>query len=402
MTIAKRLSPSSAIIATGAAICVFLSVQFFPTAELYDTLIYNQSNKAHVISDELNLNLSSNALGSNAMNPNASLVGNDDGEKILNFLRINLGFSDFGAFAVMGNWGQESGLDPTTVEGCYKNNHTECKELDAKLRSGSMTMDQWMNYKDLYPGREIKYGYGLAQWTYPSRQENLWKFAESRGTYVGDLETQLLFFVEEWKSYDASGAITERLKKASSEKEMYELVAVFEKTYEGSADADMTMRNNHAKNAYEKYKNCARPSSTSTKSASTAATNTSGADWQKWIIDNAKNYTGKPYNYGGNDLDNGIDCSHFVFRILADAGAVPSGTYYASSEIGKSGYPTVSLDQAQTGDIVWWNGHLALYLGDYDGKKDQVIDAKDYGIPSRIEDLTAAHKGSYKIYRPKS
>lgn len=40
-------------------------------------------------------------------------------------------------------------------------------------------------------------GYGLAQWTFWSRKQNLLQFCQSRGKSIGDLNTQLDFLYQE-------------------------------------------------------------------------------------------------------------------------------------------------------------------------------------------------------------
>ena len=46
-----------------------------------------------------------------------------------------------------------------------------------------------------------KAGYGLAQWTYYSRKQNLLNFAKQKGTSIGDLDMQLEFLMTELKVY---------------------------------------------------------------------------------------------------------------------------------------------------------------------------------------------------------
>lgn len=57
-------------------------------------------------------------------------------------------------------------------------------------------------------------GYGLAQWTFWSRKQNLLAFAKSREKSIGDLETQLEFL---WKELTESYAsLAQMLLSASS------------------------------------------------------------------------------------------------------------------------------------------------------------------------------------------
>ncbi|MDE7067319.1 MAG: C40 family peptidase, partial [Schaedlerella arabinosiphila] len=67
-----------------------------------------------------------------------------------------------------------------------------------------------------------------------------------------------------------------------------------------------------------------------------------------------------PYVWGGTSLTNGADCSGFVQSVYANFGiALPRTTY----EMVNAGYE-VSYDQALPGDLILYDGHVGLYMGD--------------------------------------
>ena len=73
----------------------------------------------------------------------------------------------------------------------------------------------------------------------------------------------------------------------------------------------------------------------------------------------AQNYLGAPYRYGGYSLTNGIDCVQFVRQMYAKYGiSLPNG----HSGIQKSGV-AVSYKNAKKGDIICYNGHMGIYIG---------------------------------------
>lgn len=73
----------------------------------------------------------------------------------------------------------------------------------------------------------------------------------------------------------------------------------------------------------------------------------------------ALKYLGAPYKYGGKSLTNGIDCVQFVRAMYAKYGiSLPNG-HKGLQSIGKG----VSLANAKPGDIVCYNHHVAIYLG---------------------------------------
>jgi len=80
------------------------------------------------------------------------------------------------------------------------------------------------------------------------------------------------------------------------------------------------------------------------------------------IVSYAKKFIGNPYVYGGNSLTNGIDCSHFVYQVLKNCGAY-NGGYVTSAGWRTKGQRVASLSQAQAGDIICYDGHVAIYDG---------------------------------------
>ncbi len=78
------------------------------------------------------------------------------------------------------------------------------------------------------------------------------------------------------------------------------------------------------------------------------------------VIDFACQFIGNPYVWGGTSLTNGADCSGFVQSVYANFGiALPRTTW----DMVNAGYE-VSYDQALPGDLVLYDGHVGLYMGD--------------------------------------
>ena len=81
------------------------------------------------------------------------------------------------------------------------------------------------------------------------------------------------------------------------------------------------------------------------------------------IVSYARQFVGvTPYVWGGNSYTDGMDCSHFVWNVLKDTGAY-SGGYVTSEGFANLGTPVNSLDEAQAGDVIVYNGHVAIYDG---------------------------------------
>lgn len=78
------------------------------------------------------------------------------------------------------------------------------------------------------------------------------------------------------------------------------------------------------------------------------------------VIDFACQFIGNPYVWGGTSLTNGADCSGFVQSVYANFGiSLPRTTW----DMVNVGYE-VSYDQALPGDLVLYDGHVGLYMGD--------------------------------------
>lgn len=78
------------------------------------------------------------------------------------------------------------------------------------------------------------------------------------------------------------------------------------------------------------------------------------------IADYAMKFIGNPYVYGGTSLTNGTDCSGFVQSVYKHFGISLPRT---SGEQGKSGRAVDGLSNAKPGDLIWYSGHIGIYIG---------------------------------------
>lgn len=81
----------------------------------------------------------------------------------------------------------------------------------------------------------------------------------------------------------------------------------------------------------------------------------------------ALNFIGTPYKWGGNDINNGIDCSGFVKKIY---GTVGKSLPRTASEQALVGQPITRLEDLRSGDRLYFYekarnkiGHTGIYLG---------------------------------------
>ena len=78
------------------------------------------------------------------------------------------------------------------------------------------------------------------------------------------------------------------------------------------------------------------------------------------VIDFACQFIGNPYVYGGTSLTQGTDCSGFVQAVYANFGVALPRTTYDMVGVGTE----IPFDQAKAGDIILYDGHVGLYMGD--------------------------------------
>lgn len=78
------------------------------------------------------------------------------------------------------------------------------------------------------------------------------------------------------------------------------------------------------------------------------------------VIDFACQFIGNPYVWGGTSLTEGADCSGFVQSVYANFGISLPRTTWDMENVGEE----VSYEQALPGDLILYDGHVGLYMGD--------------------------------------
>ena len=112
--------------------------------------------------------------------------------------------NSYGTCALMGNLQAESGLKSSNLQNSFQ------KKLGYNDESYTSAVD---NGKYVNFVRDSA-GYGLAQWTYWTRKQNLLNFAKQNGKSIGDIDMQLDFLL--WELQTGYKAILNALKSASN------------------------------------------------------------------------------------------------------------------------------------------------------------------------------------------
>jgi len=171
-------------------------------------------------------------------------------EKIWNYFKKQ-GFTDASVAGIMGNLEAESGFRPNNLENAAekKSGYTDA-EFTKAVDNGSISRAEFKKSTKFGVYSNGSYGYGLAQWTYPSRKVGLYDFAKSKGVSIANLQMQLDYIMKEIKSSYKS-----LLSYLAKETDVADACLKFHNVYEGSADtaSRLTGRINKAKAIYNKY-----------------------------------------------------------------------------------------------------------------------------------------------------
>lgn len=140
-------------------------------------------------------------------------------QTIWKYLMEKIG-NPYGVAGLMGNLYAESALNPQNLQNTYE------KSLGYTDEAYTQAVDngEYTNFVN------DKAGYGLAQWTYWSRKQNLYNFVKNAGKSIGDLTTQLEFL---WTELEGYKTVLETLKEVTTVRQASDCVLT---QYEKPAD----------------------------------------------------------------------------------------------------------------------------------------------------------------------
>lgn len=169
-----------------------------------------------------------------------SLVGSTNEEKIWNYLLAVIK-NTYGVAGLMGNLYAESGLKPNNLQNTYEKS---LKMTDATYTSA---VDNG-TYSNFVRDRA---GYGLAQWTYWSRKQNLLNYAKSVKKSIGDLEMQLEFLIKELS--ESYGSVLTTLKNATKVLEASNAVLLKYERPANQSSSVQSKRASYGQKYFDKY-----------------------------------------------------------------------------------------------------------------------------------------------------
>lgn len=186
----------------------------------------------------------------------------------------------------------------------------------------------------LYPGYAAKITGPVGEWT-----------AVESGDVTGYVKTEYILTGAEAQTY-AENLVTEAQQEGKEEAEAF-TYAVSRK----SEEAQMTQEVQGNVQQTETTEVSAQPVSNG-----------------QVIVDYACQFIGNPYVWGGTSLTDGADCSGFVQSVFAHFGISLPRTTYDQINAGVE----VSYDQAMPGDLICYDGHIGIYIGN-----GQIVNAQN-------------------------
>ena len=151
------------------------------------------------------------------------------------------GLTDAGVAGLMGNLYAESGLRPNNLQNSY----------EGKLGMADAEYTEMVDRGTYANFGNDRAGYGLAQWTYPSRKAALLAYAKAAGKSIGDLEMQLGFLMQELS--DGYKTVLNILRTTVSVREASDIVLLqFERPADQS-EARRKQRAEYGQKYFDKY-----------------------------------------------------------------------------------------------------------------------------------------------------
>ena len=195
-------------------------------------------SKFSEIANRVNTNLK--ATTSTLTSSTYTNMKNDSNEVVIwNFLKSK-GFNDFAAAGIIGNMFAESSLQSNNLQNTFNTKYNlNDRDYTSKIDNGLM---DFVNDGS---------GYGLCQWTYPSRKKGLLDYAKKKGVSISNLQMQLEYFWSELQGYTTLMNILKSCTDVRTASNAFLLE--FEKPL-NQGSAVQNARFNYSMNYYYKYK----------------------------------------------------------------------------------------------------------------------------------------------------
>jgi cell wall-associated NlpC family hydrolase len=187
--------------------------------------------------------------------------------------------------------------------------------------------------------------------TYADYEVKLAKAKQDAAVYTAQIKSQQSGIASLQKQIEAKQKEVDAAKKATQEAKAAEEAAKAEAERAESGDTEQASNNSGSKSG----------SSSSNSGSSGGSKNISppGSLSGSNIASYACQFVGYPYVAGGTSLTGGADCSGFVQSVYKAFGVSVPRTSWAQGNYGRE----VSYSEAQPGDVIYYGGHVGIYIG---------------------------------------
>ncbi|WP_026492376.1 C40 family peptidase [Butyrivibrio sp. XPD2002] len=196
---------------------------------------------------------------------------------------------------------------------------------------------------------------------YANFDVQLAKARQDAAVYSAQLQQQTAQIRDLQAKIDAKESEVKKAKKAADEATAKEAAEAKKKKEEEEAakkakeKEQLASNNQNTEDNTDTAKVPTEPASSQPKAVPAATGSATGQN----IANYACQFVGNPYVAGGTSLTNGADCSGFVYAVYKQFGISVPRSSYSQATYGRE----VSYQNASPGDVIYYGGHVAIYLG---------------------------------------
>ncbi len=193
----------------------------------------------------------------------------------------------------------------------------------------------------------------LAQYkaTYADYEVKIAKAKQDAAVYTAQIKSQQSGIASLQKQIEAKQKEVDEAKKATQEAKAAEDAAKAEAEGNGTGNTDVA--------SGDSGQTSGGSGSSGSGSGSSKSYSSPGSLSGSNVASYACQFVGNPYVAGGTSLTNGADCSGFVQSVYKAFGVSVPRTSWAQGSYGRE----VSYSDAQPGDVIYYGGHVGIYIG---------------------------------------
>ncbi|WP_026662853.1 C40 family peptidase [Butyrivibrio proteoclasticus] len=193
----------------------------------------------------------------------------------------------------------------------------------------------------------------LAQYkaTYADYEVKIAKAKQDAAVYTAQIKSQQSGIASLQKQIEAKQKEVDEAKKATQEAKVAEDAAKAEAEGNGTGNTDVAFGDSGQISGGS--------GSSGSGSGGSKSYSSPGSLSGSNVASYACQFVGNPYVAGGTSLTNGADCSGFVQSVYKAFGVSVPRTSWAQGSYGRE----VSYSDAQPGDVIYYGGHVGIYIG---------------------------------------